>query len=105
VLWMRGPLRQWADESRCVVVASHALAEVERTADDVVMIEDGRIVAAGAVAEGRGPHTALVAALAAPVPRGARGQPGAGRARSGRCGGRSPPRRSPWAGRRALSSG
>ena len=78
VLWMRGLLRQWADEGRCVVVASHALAEVERTADDVVMIEDGRIVAAGAVAEVRGPHTDLEASFAAHVPRVARGHAVAG---------------------------
>lgn len=78
VLWMRGLLRQWADEGRCVVVASHALAEVERTADEVVMIEDGRIVAAGAVAEVRGSHTDLEEAFAAHVPRVALGHAVAG---------------------------
>src|SRR5699024_3580795 len=78
VLWMRGPLRQWAYESRCVVVASHALAEVERTADDAVRIEDGRIAAAGAVDEVRGPHTDHEASFAAHVPRVARGHAVAG---------------------------
>lgn len=78
VLWMRGLLRQWADEGRCVVVASHALAEVERTADEVVMIEDGRIVTAGTVVGVRGSHTDLEDAFAAHVPRVALGHAVAG---------------------------
>lgn len=78
VLWLRGLLRQWAEEGRCVVVASHALAEVERTADDVVVVEDGRIVAAGPVAEVRGGYADLEAAFAAHVPRVARGHAVAG---------------------------
>lgn len=78
VLWMRGLLRQWAEEGRCVVVASHALAEVDRTADDVVVVEDGRIVAAGPVAEVRGGHADLEEAFAAHVPRVACGHAVAG---------------------------
>src|SRR5699024_3695314 len=56
VLWLRGLLRQWAGEGRCVVVASHNLAEVEDTADGVVILEGGRIAACGGVDEVRGPH-------------------------------------------------
>ena len=78
VLWMRGLLQQWAAEGRCVVVASHALAEVERTADEVVMIEDGRIVAAGGVAEVQGTCVDLEEAFAAHVPRVAAGHAVAG---------------------------
>lgn len=78
VLWMRGLLRQWAAEGRCVVVASHALSEVERTADEVVMIEDGRIVAAGAVAAVRGGFADLEESFAAHVPRVALGHAVAG---------------------------
>lgn len=78
VLWMRGLLQQWAAEGRCVVVASHALAEVERTADEVVMIEDGRIVAAGGVAAVQDTCVDLEEAFAAHVPRVAAGHAVAG---------------------------
>lgn len=78
VLWMRDLLRQWADEGRCVVVASHALAEVERTAHDVVIVEHGSVVAAGRVEEVRGEHPDLETAFAAHVPRVAAGHAVAG---------------------------
>jgi ABC-2 type transport system ATP-binding protein len=42
VAWMRGLLRQFAAEGRCVVLASHLLAEVVQAADRVVIIARGR---------------------------------------------------------------
>jgi ABC-2 type transport system ATP-binding protein len=42
VAWMRGLLRAFAAEGRCVVVASHLLAEVVQAADRVVIIARGR---------------------------------------------------------------
>jgi ABC-2 type transport system ATP-binding protein len=42
VAWMRSLLRELAAEGRCVVVASHLLAEVGRAADRVVIIAQGR---------------------------------------------------------------
>ena len=42
VAWMRRLLREFAAEGRCVVVASHLLAEVVQTADRVVIIARGR---------------------------------------------------------------
>jgi ABC-2 type transport system ATP-binding protein len=42
VAWMRGLLREFAAEGRCVVMASHLLAEVVRAADRVVIIARGR---------------------------------------------------------------
>jgi ABC-2 type transport system ATP-binding protein len=42
VAWMRGLLRAFAGEGRCVVVASHILAEVVQAADRVVIIARGR---------------------------------------------------------------
>jgi len=44
VHWLRGLLRRLADEGRTVLVASHALAEVERAADRVVVVAGGRLV-------------------------------------------------------------
>jgi ABC-2 type transport system ATP-binding protein len=42
VAWMRGLLCEFAAEGRCVVVASHLLAEVVQAADRVVVIAQGR---------------------------------------------------------------
>lgn len=51
VHWLRGLLRELAAEGRTVLVSSHGLAEMEQTADHVVIIEAGRLVAQGPVAE------------------------------------------------------
>ena len=42
VAWMRRLLREFAAEGRCVLVASHLLAEVVQAADRVVIISHGR---------------------------------------------------------------
>jgi ABC-2 type transport system ATP-binding protein len=42
VAWMRGLMREFAYEGRCVLVASHLLAEVGQAADRVVIIDEGR---------------------------------------------------------------
>jgi ABC-2 type transport system ATP-binding protein len=47
VAWMRSLLREFAAEGRCVVVASHLLAEVVQTADRVVIIAKGRALREG----------------------------------------------------------
>ena len=41
VRWLRGYVRQLADEGRTVLVSSHALNEVEQTADHVLLIAEG----------------------------------------------------------------
>jgi ABC-2 type transport system ATP-binding protein len=51
VKWLRGFLRGLAAEGRTVVVSSHLLAEVALTADHVVIINRGRLVAAGPIAD------------------------------------------------------
>lgn len=58
-------VRSLGDEGRCVVVASHLLHEVEMMARRVVMMDHGRVVAEGTVAEIRAdlsdrPHGILV---------------------------------------------
>jgi len=45
--WMRGLLREYAAAGGTVVLSSHLLHEVERIADDLVLIGHGRIVAQG----------------------------------------------------------
>jgi ABC-2 type transport system ATP-binding protein len=51
VHWLRGLLRRMADGGGTVFVSSHLLAEVAQTADDVVLINRGRLVAEGPIAE------------------------------------------------------
>ena len=50
VAWMRCVLREFAGEGRCVVVASHLLAEVAQSADRVVIIAQGQALHATDVA-------------------------------------------------------
>ena len=49
IRWMRELLRGFADGGGTVLLSSHLLAEVERVADDLVVIGHGRIVAAGSL--------------------------------------------------------
>ena len=51
IRWLRGRLRAFADAGGTVFLSSHLLAEVEHSADDLVVIDGGRLVAAGPVAE------------------------------------------------------
>ena len=51
VRWLRGLLRGFAAEGGTVLVSSHLLAEVAQTVDAVVIIDRGRLVAEGPVAE------------------------------------------------------
>ncbi|MFE9747270.1 ABC transporter ATP-binding protein [Saccharothrix saharensis] len=45
VRWIRGLLRQLADEGRTVLISSHLLGEVEQIADRLVVIGRGRLIA------------------------------------------------------------
>ena len=51
VRWLRTLLRRLADQGRTVLVSSHLLAEVAQTVDRLVVIDRGRLVAEGPVAE------------------------------------------------------
>jgi ABC-2 type transport system ATP-binding protein len=48
IRWMRGLLRDYADDGGTVLLSSHLLHEIEVIADDLVVIGNGRIVAQGA---------------------------------------------------------
>ena len=45
--WMRGLLRDYAERGGTVLLSSHLLHEVERIADELILIGRGRIVAQG----------------------------------------------------------
>ncbi|MGP7999532.1 MAG: ABC transporter ATP-binding protein [Streptosporangiaceae bacterium] len=51
IAWIRGLLRDFADQGGTVLLSSHLLAEVQATADHLVVINAGRIVAAGALTD------------------------------------------------------
>ncbi|MEG3615294.1 ABC transporter ATP-binding protein [Isoptericola haloaureus] len=51
VLWVRNLARQFAAEGRTVLLSSHLMSEVQLTADRVVVIGKGRILADASIAE------------------------------------------------------
>ncbi|MFI9102940.1 ATP-binding cassette domain-containing protein [Streptomyces fildesensis] len=74
VLWMRRLFRRLAAEGRTVFLSSHLMSEMENTADQLVVIGRGRLIAAESVGDfaARGtrlsvvvstPHTAELAAV------------------------------------------
>ncbi len=50
IRWMRGLLQGFAARGGTVLLSSHLLNEIERVADDLIVIGSGRIVAAGPTA-------------------------------------------------------
>jgi ABC-2 type transport system ATP-binding protein len=56
IAWIRGLLRDFADRGGTVLLSSHLLAEIQATADHLVIINAGRVVAQGPLATllGRG---------------------------------------------------
>jgi ABC-2 type transport system ATP-binding protein len=50
VRWLRGYLRRLADEGRTVLLSSHALSEVELTADHVLVLAHGRLLRSSTLA-------------------------------------------------------
>src|SRR5579875_1883373 len=51
IRWLRGLLRAFAGQGRTVLISSHQLGEVEEVADRVVILNRGRLVQAGSIAE------------------------------------------------------
>ena len=60
VAWLRGFLRGFAAEGRTVLLASHGLAQIEQTAQEVVVVSHGRCVHRGPLAGLRGRPRVLV---------------------------------------------
>jgi ABC-2 type transport system ATP-binding protein len=48
IFWMRGLLRDFADRAGTVLLSSHLLGEVEAVADQLLVIDRGKLVAQGA---------------------------------------------------------
>ncbi len=56
IAWMRRLLRDLADDGRTVLVSSHVLSEVQQLVDQVVIVNHGRLVRQGTLAELSGQH-------------------------------------------------
>jgi ABC-2 type transport system ATP-binding protein len=63
---MREVLRRYASDGRSVILSSHLLGEVEQTCSHVVVMSQGRRIAAGPVADIVGSDNALVVGTAEP---------------------------------------
>lgn len=61
--WLRSTLRDLAGQGRTVIVASHALGEITRTVDHVVIVSAGELRFAGPLSEIGGTHSALESAF------------------------------------------
>ncbi|MBO3736918.1 ABC transporter ATP-binding protein [Actinoplanes flavus] len=59
IRWMRTFLRDSAAAGRTVLLSSHLMGELAETVDDVVIIDRGRVVASGELAEVIGGHATL----------------------------------------------
>ncbi|MFF4415751.1 ABC transporter ATP-binding protein [Streptosporangium sp. NPDC001559] len=51
IVWMRGLLRSLAGQGRAVLVSSHLMSELEDTADRLVVVGKGRVIADTSVAD------------------------------------------------------
>ena len=68
IAWLRELLRERAAAGCTVLVSSHALSEIEQTADDVVIIANGRLRYAGSIASVQAALTGPAAAVADSTP-------------------------------------
>jgi ABC-2 type transport system ATP-binding protein len=81
---MRAFLRQFADAGGTVFLSSHLLSEVAHSADDAIIIDRGRLVTAGRVADLMGgPGAVVVTTTGADVLAAALGRQGAAVTRPG----------------------
>jgi len=51
IAWLRGFLRDLASKGKTILVSSHQLAEMQSTVDDVIIINNGQLMAQGSLRE------------------------------------------------------
>lgn len=59
IRWIRRLLREQAEQGRAVLLSSHLMGELAEAVDDVVVINNGQIVADGALSDVIGSHDSL----------------------------------------------
>ena len=47
IAWLRDFLRNLADQGKTILVSSHQLAELQHTVDDVIILNQGKLIASG----------------------------------------------------------
>jgi ABC-2 type transport system ATP-binding protein len=57
IAWLRKFLRMLAEGGRTILVSSHQLAEMQHTVDDVLIINKGKLIAAGTKEQVMGPDS------------------------------------------------
>lgn len=68
VKWVRELCRYYAGQGRAVLLSSHLMSEVALTADDLVVIGQGRVLETGTVSEFVAKHSARSIRIATPQP-------------------------------------
>jgi ABC-2 type transport system ATP-binding protein len=66
VLWLRGLLRRLAAEGRTVLISSHLMTEMASTADELIVIGRGELIAAQSVADFAARSTRLTVIVRTP---------------------------------------
>jgi ABC-2 type transport system ATP-binding protein len=51
IVWLRNLLKQLASAGRTILVSSHQLPEMQNTVDDVIILNHGKLIAAGSIVE------------------------------------------------------
>jgi ABC-2 type transport system ATP-binding protein len=59
IRWIRTLLRERAASGRTVLLSSHLMGELAATVDDVVVVDEGTVVADGTLDEVTGPYRTL----------------------------------------------
>lgn len=72
IRWIRTFLREYAAAGHTVLLSSHLMAEAAETVDDVVILNRGRVVTSGTLAEVTGGHRSLEEAFFQLVEEGVR---------------------------------
>ncbi|BDR54019.1 hypothetical protein KIMH_01300 [Bombiscardovia apis] len=66
VMWVRQLCRYYASQGRCVLLSSHLMSEVAQTADDLVIIGQGRVLEHTSVADFLSEHSSHTIRIATP---------------------------------------
>jgi ABC-2 type transport system ATP-binding protein len=61
IRWLRELLRSFAEQGNAVLVSSHLLSEMAQMADDIIVVNHGKLIRQGSVAELTGAGTLVVA--------------------------------------------
>ncbi|TVT10419.1 ATP-binding cassette domain-containing protein [Amycolatopsis bartoniae] len=69
IRWARTLMRNLAAEGRTILFSSHLMSEMELTADDLVVIGQGRLVAEATLEEFVRTHTTQVVTVSSPAPQ------------------------------------